>query len=253
MERGRAIEAADVLVASYRGEARLPKFPDSCAPKSIADAQQILTELALRMDQPVVGWKLYFPFKATETNLYAPIFNVYPSGTPITAKMANMRKIEPEIVYRAERDFPPQTAPYTFEDVAAGVSAIPAFEFLGSRFTDPPVLGQKAPATYADNTLSGGFIIGEAKTNWRELDFMKMRIVTTFDGKVVSDETGGHPVKDPFILVYVGVNLIRDHGGVKKGQILATLSPTGLLDGERGVHIVADFHGFGRIETSYAF
>src|SRR3546814_13038604 len=76
-----------------------------------------------------------------------------------------------------------------------------------------------------------------------------MRIVTTFDGKIVSDETGGHPVKDPFILIFVGVNLLRSLQGVKKGQLLATLSPTGLLTAEKGVEIVDEFDGFGRIET----
>src|SRR3546814_11199167 len=80
------------------------------------------------------------------------------------------------------------------------------------------LLGQKDPQIYADNTLSGGFVVGDANPNWRALDFLKMRIVTTFDGKIVSDETGGHPVKDPFILIFVGVNLLRSLKGVKRSE-----------------------------------
>src|SRR3546814_19772198 len=91
------------------------------------------------------------------------------------------------------------------------VRSVPAFEFLATRFSADftSLLGQKDPQIYADNTLSGGFVVGDANPNWRALDFLKMRIVTTFDGKIVSDETGGHPVKDPLLLIFVGVNLLR--------------------------------------------
>src|SRR3546814_19573527 len=109
------------------------------------------------------------------------------------------------------------------------------------------------PQIYADNTLSGGFVVGDANPNWRALDFLKMRIVTTFDGKIVSDETGGHPVKDPFILIFVGVNLLRSLPGVKKEQLLSTLSPTGLLTAEKGVQNVAEFEGLGTIGTDYEY
>src|SRR3546814_6864042 len=81
----------------------------------------------------------------------------------------------------------------------------------------------------------------------------EMRISDWSSDVCSSDLTGGHPVKDPFILIFVGVNLLRSLQGVKKGQLLATLSPTGLLTAEKGVEIVAEFDGFGRIETSYAF
>ncbi|WP_176595472.1 MULTISPECIES: hypothetical protein [Sphingobium] len=255
MENSQAIEAANLIASLYRGELTLERLPESCRPKSIADAQQILNALSRSLDRPVQGYKCYFPFKATQPNLFAPIFNILPSGSAITPDVANLHLIEPEILFRAERDLPPREEPYSYEEVASAVVAVPAFEFLATRFSADfaSLLGQKDPQIYADNTLSGGFVVGEADPNWRALDFLKMRIVTTFDGKIVSDETGGHPVKDPFILIFVGVNLLRSLHGVKKGQLLATLSPTGLLTAEKGVEIVAEFEGFGRVETRYAF
>lgn len=255
MERNQAVEAANLIASLYRGETSLERLPESCRPQSISDAGQILGELPRAVGRPIRGWKCYFPFKATQPNLFAPIFNILQSGEQITRSVANLHLIEPEIVFRAERDLPPREEPYSYEEVASAVVAVPAFEFLATRFSSDfaQLLGQKDPQIYADNTLSGGFVVGEPDPNWRAIDFLKMRIVTTFDGEVVSDETGGHPVKDPFILVFVGVNLLRSAQGVEKGQLLATLSPTGLLTAKPGQHIVSEFEGFGRIETSYAF
>src|SRR3546814_2009198 len=57
------------------------------------------------------------------------------------------------------------------------VRSVPAFEFLATRFSADftSLLGQKDPQIYADNTLSGGFVVGDANPNWRALDFLKMR------------------------------------------------------------------------------
>lgn len=255
MENSQALQAANLMASLYRGEVTLERLPESCRPQSIGDAQQILDALVASLGRPIEGWKLYFPFKATQPSLFAPIVTLLASGAPITSSVSNLHLIEPEILFRAERDLLPRKEPYSYEEVASAVVAVPAFEFLGTRFHPDMAkkLGQKDPEVFADNTLSGGFVIGQAVPNWRDLDLLKMRVVTRFDGKIVSDETGGHPVKDPFILVFVGVNLLRETHGVKKGQYLATLSPTGLLTAEQGVQIVADFEGLGSVETTYAF
>src|SRR3546814_835506 len=163
----------------------LERLPEACRPKSIADAQQILSELPKSLDRPVQGYKCYFPFKATQPNLFAPIFNILPNGSPITSEVANLHLIEPEILFRAERDLPPREEAYSYEEVASAVVAVPAFEFLATRFSADftSLLGQKDPQIYADNTLSGGFVVGDANPNWRALDFLKMRIVTTFEDR----------------------------------------------------------------------
>src|SRR3546814_20990362 len=74
-------------------------------------------------------------FKATQPNLFAPIFNILPNGSPITSEVANLHLIEPEILFRAERDLPPREEAYSYEEVASAVVAVPAFEFLATRFS----------------------------------------------------------------------------------------------------------------------
>src|SRR3546814_3848767 len=83
MENNQAIEAANLIASLYRGETTLERLPEACRPKSIADAQQILSELPKSLDRPVQGYKCYFPFKATPPNLFAPIFNILPNARPI--------------------------------------------------------------------------------------------------------------------------------------------------------------------------
>src|SRR3546814_2154530 len=73
MENNQAIEAANLIASLYRGETTLERLPEACRPKSIADAQQILSELPKSLDRSVQGYKCYFPFKATQPNLFAPI------------------------------------------------------------------------------------------------------------------------------------------------------------------------------------
>src|SRR3546814_5728898 len=135
MENNQAIEAANLIASLYRGETTLERLPEACRPKSIADAQQILSELPKSLDRPVQGYKCYFPFKATQPNLFAPIFNILPNGSPITSEVANLHLIEPEILFRAERDLPPREEAYSYEEVASAVVAVPAFEFLATRFS----------------------------------------------------------------------------------------------------------------------
>src|SRR3546814_9252720 len=64
MENNQAIEAANLIASLYRGETTLERLPEACRPKSIADAQQILSELPKSLDRPVQGYTCYFPFKA---------------------------------------------------------------------------------------------------------------------------------------------------------------------------------------------
>src|SRR3546814_2754388 len=94
MENNQAIEAANLIASLYRGETTLERLPEACRPKSIADAQQILSELPKSLDRPVQGYKCYFPFKATQPNLFAPIFNILPNGSPITRSQEHTSQLQ---------------------------------------------------------------------------------------------------------------------------------------------------------------
>lgn len=257
MDRASADRAADLLISLYRGTAGQPVkgFPEDCSPESFFDVQMILDGLVARLGRPVQGWKLYFPFKAGQPNLVAPILNVVRSGEPITSDMSRLRIWEPEIVFRAKTDLPPRAEPYTYEEVVTAVDAAPAIEFLATRFDvdDLDELAGRTFERYADNTLSGGFVVGEPYPDWQQLDYRRLRIVSTEDDETVGDIRGGHPVVDPFILVYVGANTAREREGIRAGQILATLSPSPLLTAGAKAAISSRFEGLGEVTTAFDY
>src|SRR3546814_14515847 len=75
MNQASADQAANLVISLYRGTAERPivRFPEECRPTSFFDVQKIFDSLIENFGQPVQGWKLYFPFKAGQRNLVAPI------------------------------------------------------------------------------------------------------------------------------------------------------------------------------------
>lgn len=257
MDQASADKAADLVISLYRGTAERPveRFPEGCRPMSFFDVQKVFDGLVERLGKPVKGWKLYFPFKAGQPNLVAPIFNLLPSGSRITGEMSRIRIWEPEIVFRARVDLPPRELPYTYEEVAQAVDAVPAIEFLAFRFDVESMqdMADRPFEAYADNTLSGGFVVGEPVADWRSIDFSKLRHEAKEGGQVVGEGRGGHPVVDPFILVFVGVNTARERQGIRAGEILATLSPSALLTAQPNATIDAHFEGLGDVSAVFDY
>jgi 2-keto-4-pentenoate hydratase len=249
-------EAAEMLVAVHRGGPPVVRLPEVCRPKSIVEAQQIVDAVTDRLDLPVKGWKTYFPFKAGQPALLTPILTVLPSPARITPEIAKLRMIEPEIVFRAKRDLPPRDTPYGFDEVADAMEAVPAFEVLDLRFSDTSELLGGAPdalfEAYADNSMTACFVLGTPLPDWRRIVFPHQRVVTTEDGKVISDVRGGHPVFDPSLLLATGVDLLRSRGGIRAGQIIGNHTVAGILTVKSGVSIVSEFEGLGSVEATYA-
>ncbi|MGI5132983.1 hypothetical protein ACQEVB_39720 [Pseudonocardia sp. CA-107938] len=248
-------EAADLLAAVHRGGPQLSRLPPACRPASVAHAQQIVDAVAERLARPAAGWKTYFPFKAGQPALVSPVFEVLPNAAHIPPQVARLRMIEPEVVFVATRDLPPRERPYPADEVADAVAAVPAFEVLDLRFSDiSELLGGSPEAVfeaYADNSMNAGFVLGEPVADWRGIDFRSQRVVTAADGEIISDVRGGHPVFDPFLLLPTGVDLLRERGGVRAGQIIGNHTVAGILTVRAGQRIVSEFAGLGTVEATY--
>ena len=59
------------------------------------------------------GWKTYTVYKPMNPPFYAPIYDVFASGAEIPAGISPHRLIEPEIMFRVDRDLPPVLATTT--------------------------------------------------------------------------------------------------------------------------------------------
>jgi 2-keto-4-pentenoate hydratase len=174
---------------------------------------------------------------------------MYASGARVPASAMPLLGIEAEIAFRFERDMPARGRPYTYDDVADAVVALPAIEIVDSRFRDYP----NAPFLdrVADCMSNGGFVHGTPEPRWRTADLAQVDVQLTFDGNTVVRHVGGHPTKDPLLPAVALVNDLRSDGGVTAGHIVTTGSYTGLNRARPGQTIVATFHGFGVVSVTF--
>src|SRR3546814_5237490 len=95
MNQASADQAANLVISLYRGTAERPivRFPEECRPTSFFDVQKIFDSLIENFGQPVQGWKLYFPFKAGQRNLVAPIFNLLRRSEEHTSELQSLMRI----------------------------------------------------------------------------------------------------------------------------------------------------------------
>ena len=70
---------------------------------------------------------------------------------------------------------------------------------------------------YSDHITNGAFVIGQARKDWRDLDFAVMRMRMSADDKTIVETEGGHAFVDPFPGVVVLANELRRGPGLQAG------------------------------------
>ena len=125
--------AADLLVAAREGRQVLGGLPPEVTPDNTADIQRIIDAVSEQVDRPIRGWKTYTVYKPMNPPFSAPIYDALPSGAEIPAEISPHRLIEPEIMFRAERDLPAREGTYGIAEIMESVTAVVGFEVIGSR------------------------------------------------------------------------------------------------------------------------
>ena len=165
-----------------------------------------------------------------------------PSGGTIRAALVPLLGVEAEIAFRFDRDGAAR-CPYSYDEVAAAVTAFPAIEIVDSRFRD--YKGAPLIERIADCVSNGAFVQGAPQPRWREFDLKKIEARLDIDGEERVRRAGGHPAGDPLLPAVELVNAMRVHAGVRAGQVVTTGSYTGLNYAKPGQKISASFEGFG--------
>ena len=130
---GQIRSAADLLVAA-EGRVKLGGLPAEVTPENTADIQRIIDAVSARIDRPIRGWKTYTVYKPMNPPFSAPIYDLFPSGADIPAEISPSRLIEPEIMFRVDRDLPARERNYDVSEIMESVTAVVGFEVIGSRF-----------------------------------------------------------------------------------------------------------------------
>jgi 2-keto-4-pentenoate hydratase len=263
-EPERIRKAAELIVAMRRGEIEIQGetgFDEDARPRNRDEAQQVNDLVIELLGRPVLGWKFYIGAMIQQAPLRTAIYDIWESPAILPKGVSQHRWIEPELACRALRDFPAREKLYSYQEIADGMEIVPAFEIIGPRFRFDSaahmrqvVNGYRINPRFdglADGNASGGYVVGEARKDWQDLDFLKMRVTMDAGGERLADTVGGHPLVDPFMSMFPLVNLMRSREGIKSGMLLATHSYTGFIPVPANEKVVSTFTYFKPIEATF--
>ncbi len=264
-EPERIRKAAELLVKMRKREIEVQGetgFPEDIRPRNREEAQLMNDAVIPLLGWPVLGWKFYINATIQQAPLRTPIYHIWDSPAVLTEKDSQHRWIEPELAFRALKDFPARDKPYTYLEVLdGGFEAVPVFEVIGPRFRFDSaahmrqiVNGYRINPRFdglADGNASGGYVVGTPVKDWQDLDWLKMRVTMTAGEETLVDTVGGHPLVDPFISIFPLVNMMRERDGLKAGMLLATHSYSGFLPVPADAKVVSTFSYFDPIEAVF--
>ncbi len=252
--------AAEMLVALREGRLALAGLPGDVTPEGTEDVQRIIDAVSARMDRQVRGWKIYTIYKPMHPPMSAPIYDVYPSGAEIPADISPTRLIEPEIMFRVDRDLPVSDRNYEITEIMESVTAVIGFEVIGSRFRGTGGSDGEAPSggqgslygSFSDHLANGCIVVGDSIPGWRRVAFEEVGLRLTEGDRELVSVVGCHPFDNPFLPVVVGVNRLRRRFGVKVGDIIVTNSSTSFFPVQAARVIRAVYEGFGEVTATFA-
>ena len=263
-EPERIRKAAELIAAMRRGEIEIQGetgLPEDAYPRNIDEAQLMADMVADILGWPILGYKYYINARIQQAPMCTPIYHIWESPAVLSEEVSQHRWIEPEMAFRALRDFPARDAPYSYLEILEGFEAVPVFEIIGPRFRFDSHAHMRSMVNkrrdnpkfdgMADSHASGGYVVGKAVKDWRDMDWLNMRVTMDAGSDRMVDTVGGHPLVDPFISMFPLVNTLRLKKGVTTGQLLATHSYSGFLSVPADQNVVSTFTGFEPIEAIF--
>src|ERR1700747_82584 len=205
-------EAARLLCAARHGPP-VHQLPQSCGPRSDAEAYQIQDAVVRQLGETIGGWKVGAR-SAASAAFCAPIWMrmIRPSPASYDARELRLIGIEAEIAFRLSCDLPARAAPYDRHDVTAGAALHPVIEVVDSRYSDPRSLDRLS--ILADNFSNGELVYGAAVPDWEKLDLGQTAITVTEDGEPFADSAGG-AARDPIATLVAFANLMNGRGAAQ--------------------------------------
>jgi len=243
-------EAVALFVEARRSRAWIESLPESAKPKDLAEAHAIQDAVTAALGSAVGAFKANAPAGAEPTRgvIYAPSIHASPSRIP--AALVPQCGVEGEVAFVFRAGLPPRAMPYSRDEVAAVVDACPAIEVVTSRFADPD---SASPLDkIADGINNGAFVHGVPIKEWQGLELGKLKVTLTVNGATALEQVGGHPTGDPLGIAVALVEMMRDAGGVKAGQMVTCGSCTGLRYLKPGDVCDVRFEGLGAAEVTFS-
>lgn len=258
MKKQDIAQAAQILTEAWRAGAALPALPETCRPRSAAEAYAIQDAAAAVLGEKVVGWKVgatgAMARKLLKTRVpfagrvYAS--RVHKTGATIPSGAYPMRGLEAEIAFKLGKDLPPRTRPYTAGEVRRAIASVhPAIEIVSSRWTDWLAVG--VHSVIADHGANGALVLGRPFAAGLASDLDALAVEMKVDGAVVGQGTGAAVIGGPLGSLLWLANLLRRRGGLQAGQFISTGTCTGLVKAAPGTSVVASYGGKPRVTFTF--
>jgi len=239
------ISAADMLLDARRTGKTISDLPKGLQPTSLEEAYFVQDRMSWAYED-IGGWKIGAPTPDAEPS-FAPMPKAWItcSGCEMRGLMHRYRGLEAEIAFHMGADLPPRETPYTLDEVVAAIASMhPAIEVLETAFIDPAQVAKMS--SMADMAVHGGFVYGDAVSNWHDIDFTKESVALTVDGAVRVERTGSNTSGDLMrLLPYLANEGASRTEGLKKGDWITTGSWTGNTLATAGSSVEARFSTAG--------
>jgi 2-keto-4-pentenoate hydratase len=252
--------AAQALTAAYRNREPLTALPAHCRPGNLEDAYAIQAAYADISGSAVSGYKIGAASKQSQKLVgasgpfLARIFagTTFSSPAQISDGLFSTPAVEAELAFRIGRDMEPRLAPYSREEIATAIDTVyPAIEICDNRFVDWRTVDLLQ--IIADNGFYGALVTGDPIINWRGLDLAQTYAAVSINGAVLEEGVCGpvlaHPVSG---VAWIANELSKQSIGLKRGQIIAIGTWTGLHFLKSGSKAVVDFGPFGTIRIDFS-
>jgi len=258
-------QAAQVIWSHWQSGQVLSALPEACRPQTAQQGYAAQAQLPGVAGRSVVGWKI----AATSTNGQAHINvggplagrllsgQVFDSGANVPSAGNRMRVAEPEFAFAMGQDLPPQSAPYTQDQVMAAVATLhPAIEVPDSRMEPFTAAGQAQ--LLADNACARHFVLGPAAPDlWRTVDLSTYPVhaLVAHDAQTryTREGIGANVLGDPRIALTWLANQLSSLGiTLQKGQVVTTGTCMVPLEIEPGDTATADYGALGRVSMTFS-
>jgi 2-keto-4-pentenoate hydratase len=206
----RVARAAQFLLDEKRAGHPFSAIPKAYAPRSVQEAYEVqgaFHTLNAQDKGEVIGYKVALTTRVMQQMvgydepIPGAIFASTVHTSPATTACADYTHlgIECEIAVRLRRDLPGAGEPYTRAAVTDAIDGVmAAFELVDDRNVHYPDFAGNILSFIGDNAWNAGVVLGEAVSNWRDLDLAAVRGVMQINGEDVAEGVGadvmGHPL-----------------------------------------------------------
>ncbi len=245
------MNAADMLLDARRTNKPIVDLPKDLRPETMEEAYFVQDKLSWAYEA-IGGWKAGAP-SAGAVPLFAPMPAAWMScsGCELRGITHRYRGLEAEIAFLMGEDLPPRKTLYSRDEVLGAIASChPAIEVLESAFVDPAQASRLS--MIADLQMHGGFVYGDAYTDWQRIDFTQEHVMLAVDGAVRVERTGSNTSGDLLrLLPYLANEGASRTGGLKRGDWVTTGSWTGNTQASAGSVVDVQFSTAGRVNLRF--